>query len=420
MHTTALIVAGGSGTRFHASQHEKTSHKTPIPKQYQNLYGRPLLAHSLETLIAHPHIDTVQVVIRRDDVTAYTHAVQWTDRHPSIKKKLRPPVYGGATRQQSVYHGLKALATAQTPVDYVLIHDAARPFLSPRLIGRITHALHTKRKQAVLPVLDIVDTIKQVEGDDVLTTLSRDCVKRAQTPQGFRFDIIYQAHMKEQCHPCPASDDSILAERQGIPVSIVQGETQNSKITSQHDMPSQPATTQKSSSYGAVSVPDIRVGSGFDVHALAKGEKMILGGIDIPSPRGLAGHSDADVVLHALTDALFGALAEEDIGFHFPPSESQWRQADSALFLRHAVQRTQARGYIITHCDITVICEWPKITPIRTAMRENMASLLHIPVERVSVKATTSEKLGFCGREEGIAAQATVTLVCAPQHRLQG
>ena len=398
MRSAALIVAAGSGVRF------RTTKQTGVAKQYQPLGGRAMLAHSLQTFLSHPDIACVQVVIAQGDESAYQDVLDSLALDSHQKHKMQAYVHGGTSRQQSVWHGLQALQNnAPPPPQYVLIHDAARPFVSVALIDEILSTLQRQNAQAVLPVLDMFDTIKRVKGSVVAETIERAHIKRAQTPQGFDFSAILKAHRHmAETAPHDASDDATIAEHNGIKVMTIQGDPNNIKITHPQDMKSSPAHAG-----------NIRVGSGFDVHRLVAGKGILLGGITIPFDKKLSGHSDADVVLHALTDALLGAIAQEDIGHHFPPSDLQWRQADSSQFLIDAVRRVHAEGYAISHCDITIICEEPKIGAHRDTMRQRIAELLTIDKTRISIKATTTEGLGFCGRGEGIATQATVTLAPA-------
>ena len=394
MAIATVIVAAGRGTRFVG-----TENSAQPAKQYWLLHGKPVLAHSLDIFAHHPQIDMIQPVIAKGDDSHYDKTRSQLQLPDALAKKIMPAVYGGATRQQSVWHGLQALSP---PPDYVLIHDAARPFITPQQIDSILTTLKRRGVRAVLPVIAVNDTIKLVSNGRVDKTLPRHQLKRAQTPQGFDCAAIRAAHQADAEQGCrDASDDAAVAERHGITVTTIEGDKNNIKMTHKHDL--QTAT--------AVSFPDIRVGSGFDVHQLVDGKGMILGGIHIPFHKSLTGHSDADVVLHALTDAILGALSDNDIGYHFPPSDKAWHRADSAQFLAFAAQRAKDRGYRISHCDMTILCEQPKITPHRAALCANIAKILAIDVACISVKATTTEKLGFCGRGEGIATQATATLI---------
>ena len=366
----ALIVAAGRGTRFGG----------PEPKQYLPLGDRTVLAAAAMAL--RPFMP-VACVIHPDDGERYRAATAGLD--------LLPPVFGGPDRQASVRNGLETLAA--DPPGQVLVHDAARPDLPPAVVRRIVEALETHDGAA--PGLPVADTLKQVEDGRSVGTVSRDGLWRIQTPQGFRFSALLEAH--RQAAPGAFSDDTALAEAAGLTVAVVPGDARLEKVTEPGDA-------------ARLSVPDIRTGHGFDVHRLVPGDGVTLCGVRIAHDGTLAGHSDADVGMHALTDAIFGALAEDDIGRHFPPSDPEWRGAASEIFLAHARDMASARGGRILHCDVTLVCEAPRIGPHRDAMRAELARILAIPVDRVSVKATTSEKLGFTGRGEGIAAQATATL----------
>lgn len=407
--TIALIVAGGTGTRFGTAS---------LPKQYATLGGRPVLAHSIATLCAHPHIDAVAVVIHPEHQDFYNRscsgllasAVSLTASPTKergllaadAKAKLLPPILGGAERQDSVRLGLKALAP-HSPTT-VLVHDAARPGLTPALIDRLL-AARAQGKEAVVPALKIVDTIKRVADDAVQETLDRSALVSVQTPQCFDYAALLNLH---EAAKAIHTDDAALFESAGKPVHIVAGERSNQKITSAEDLHMMQLQHD--------ATVETRVGSGFDVHRFTAGDHIMLCGVKVAHTKGLEGHSDADVGLHALVDALLGAMAEGDIGVHFPPSDAKWKGADSALFLTHTRDLLVAKGGRILHVDVTIICERPKVTPHREAMRQRIATLLEIDAARVSVKATTTEKLGFTGRGEGIAAQATATLALPVQH----
>ena len=338
-------------------------------------------------------ITSVHVVIHPDDRELYRAAASGFE--------LPPPVVGGATRQASVYAGLVALEPAKP--DLVLIHDAARPFASPQLITRALAA--GARQGAAVPVMRITDTVKAVDASgNIARTIDRETLRVVQTPQAFAFKPLIDAHRraaKEGRHDF--SDDAALAEWAGLPVSTFDGEAANIKLTTPDDF-------LKAESMLSDRATEIRTGMGFDVHAFGPGDHVTLGGVSIPHDLALSGHSDADVVLHAIVDAILGALADGDIGSHFPPSDPQWRGAPSDKFLRFAVDRVSARGGSIAHLDITVVCETPKIGPHRDAMRMRIAEIAGLAFDRVGVKATTSEGLGFTGRREGIAAYATATV----------
>ncbi len=375
----ALVVAAGRGTRLGAD----------LPKQYLPVAGRPLLRHALATLTAHPAVARVRVVYNPDDAAHYAHASAGLD--------LLPPVAGGAARQDSVRLGLESLAELEP--DRVLIHDGARPFLDRGTIDRVLAALADA--PAAVPALKLADTLKRADGDRVLETVDRAQLWRAQTPQGFRYRDILAAHRAAQGLDLP--DDAAVAERAGLGVRLVAGSEDNVKVTTAEDL-------ARAERWAASRRGDVRTGQGFDVHAFGPGDHLWLCGVRIPHGRGLVGHSDADCGLHALTDAVLGALGAGDIGVHFPPSDPQWRGAPSHRFLRHAAELVARSGGDVAHVDVTLICESPKIGPHRGAMVARVAEILGIDAGRVSVKATTTEGLGFAGRGEGIAAQAVATI----------
>lgn len=374
--TVALVVAAGRGVRTGSE----------LPKQFRPVGRRPLLAHTLQAL-AHPAIDEIRVVIGEGQEELYREAVG--------EMPLPAPIIGGATRQQSVRNGLAGIA-ADAPAR-VLIHDAARPFLPAQVIDRLLEAL-THRAGAV-PVLPVVDTLAKAEAL-LGPFVQRDGLVRVQTPQAFHFDPIRAAHA-DWTGP-DASDDAQIAQAFGIEVATVQGDEALEKLTYDGDF--------RRAEQRLAAALVCRTGFGFDVHAFADGESLWLGGIEIPHARGLKGHSDADVVLHALTDAILGALGAGDIGDHFPPSDAKWRGAASSIFVEHALALADGAGARIEHVDATIICEAPRIGPHREAMRKRVAALLRLPISSVSIKATTTEGLGFTGRGEGIAAQAVVSL----------
>ncbi len=385
MTTVALIVAAGRGTRF----------GTETPKQYNMLLGKPVLAWTIESFLNHRGIDQVRVVIHPDDRALYDHAVG--DRKIE-SPKIMGPISGGDTRQASVKAGLDALVG--DPCTRVLIHDAARPIVPGDMIDRILSGLD--HAPGVLPALAVVDSLRKVADGVVSGTLDRDGVVRAQTPQGFRFDAIHAAHSAVG-DDHSFTDDVAILDANGGRIIVVAGDDRSLKITENADM-------SRIEQIILQNLTDIRVGSGFDVHTFGTGDHVTLCGLKIPHSHGLVGHSDADVGLHAITDAILGGLSEGDIGQAFPPSDPQWRGVDSAVFLNFAKDRVTARHGIIAHVDVTIICERPKVSPHRDAMRTRISDILRIDLSRVSVKATTTEKLGFTGRGEGIAAQATVTL----------
>jgi 2-C-methyl-D-erythritol 4-phosphate cytidylyltransferase / 2-C-methyl-D-erythritol 2,4-cyclodiphosphate synthase len=385
--TIALIVAAGCGARAAQEGHD-------VPKQYHLLAGEPMIARAVRAFMEHPRVDAALVVIRAQDELLYRQALE---DFPG----LLPPVHGGATRQESVYEGLKALAGKG--FNTVLIHDAARPFVSANLITRAIDAAHDYG--AAVPGMAIVDTLVRVEDEHHHPdSPDRDVLRATQTPQAFRFELILAAHEKAVLDGRASfTDDGAVASYAGHKVRTFLGQAQNVKITTHEDFL---RAERELTSH----LMDIRTGQGFDVHAFGPGDHVVLGGVKVPFTNGLQGHSDADVVLHALTDAILGALGDGDIGHHFPPSDEQWKGADSAQFLHHAASLVRARGGLIAHVDATVIGENPKIGPHRDAMRARIADILSVEKHRVGVKATTTEQLGFTGRREGLAALASATV----------
>jgi 2-C-methyl-D-erythritol 4-phosphate cytidylyltransferase/2-C-methyl-D-erythritol 2,4-cyclodiphosphate synthase len=378
MKRTGLIVAAGRGQRAGGG----------IPKQYRNLAGEPILRHSIRALLASAHIDTVRVVIHPDDKTLYDHAVAQID-----DPRIQPPVMGGDTRSASVLNGLRACDG-----DQVFIHDGARPLLPLATLERIIGSLDHHR--AAFLALPVTDALWQVTDGKAGKAQPRDTLWRGQTPQAFYLADIVAAH---HAADAPADDDVAIARGAGLDVVAVIGSELNMKIT----RPSDFALAERLMG----NAMDIRVGNGFDVHAFGAGDHVTLCGVKIPFKRGLIGHSDADVGMHAVTDAIFGAMAEGDIGQWFPPTDAQWKGAASDIFLKKAVEVSASKGFTISNIDCTMICEQPKIGPHANAMRQRLSDITGIDATRISVKATTSEKLGFTGRGEGIAAQATATLV---------
>jgi 2-C-methyl-D-erythritol 4-phosphate cytidylyltransferase/2-C-methyl-D-erythritol 2,4-cyclodiphosphate synthase len=374
----ALVVASGRGSRFGGDR----------PKQYLPLAGKPLLRHCLERFCRHPGIDRVRTVIHPDDTALYAEAAG--------NLKVLEPVLGGATRQESVRLGLESLAG--DPPELVLIHDGVRPLLDAAVIDRVLDGL--RAHAAVLPALPVIDTLKRGADGTVTGTIDRTGLFRAQTPQGFAYDRILEAHRR--LAGAALTDDAALAEAHGLTVAVVAGDEDNVKITEPADLAR--AERMLRTSWRCCT------GLGFDVHRLAPGEGLVLLGVHIPCPLRLLGHSDADVGLHALTDALLGTIGAGDIGSHFPPTEARWSGADSALFLTHARDLVAAAGGRIEHVDVTLICEQPRIGRYRAAMVARVAELLGLSAGRVSVKATTTERLGFTGRGEGIAAQAVASV----------
>ena len=382
-NVAAIVVAAGRGTRAGGG----------IPKQFRTVGGTPMLRQALSVLVDHPQVSAIQPVIHPDDVERF-RAIGHGDQ-------ILAPVFGGATRQASVRAGLEALATRKP--DIVLIHDAARPFASPALISR---AIETAgRSGAAVPGLKVSDTVKSVDSDGTVThTLDRNVLRLIQTPQAFAFRPLLDAHARAAAEGRQDfTDDAALAEWAGLKVTVFEGESGNVKITNPEDFAR--AEMERFSALG-----DVRTGTGIDVHAFGPGDHVWLGGLKIPHNQTLTGHSDADVVLHALVDAILGALADGDIGSHFPPSDAKWKGAASDQFLAFAVERVKARGGQIAHLDVTIVCEAPKIGPHRDAIRARIAELAGLPLTRVAVKATTSEQLGFTGRREGILAHATATV----------
>ena len=373
----ALVVAAGSGSRAGGD----------IPKQYRRLGGKAVLRHAVERLKA-AGVDDVRVVIAPGQEQLYREA---------LGDDLPSPIMGGERRQQSVRNGLEALA-AEGGVAAVLIHDAARPFVPAAVVKSQVEAL--QRGRASVPVLPVADTLAKA-GETRGAPVAREQLVRVQTPQAFPFEQILAAHRAWGGASEP-TDDAQVARAAGIEVITVPGSASLEKITYEQDF----ELAEQRLAASLVS----RSGLGFDVHAFAEGEELWLGGIRIPHSRGLAGHSDADVLLHAITDAILGAIGEGDIGDHFPPSDPQWRGAASSRFVEHALELVERRGGRVDHVDATIICEAPKIGPHRQAMRQSVAGLLRLPEARISIKATTTERLGFTGRGEGIAAQAIVTL----------
>jgi 2-C-methyl-D-erythritol 4-phosphate cytidylyltransferase/2-C-methyl-D-erythritol 2,4-cyclodiphosphate synthase len=379
MTVTALIVAAGRGSRSGKD----------LPKQYVSFKGRSIIAHTVDCFAGHPDIANVVVVIHPNDERLYQEAMTGT---------VPPPfVHGGATRQDSVLAGLEYLASTNPP-DNVLIHDAARPFVSADVISRVVEGL--SHAPAVLPVVALSDTIKTVSDGRVDKTIDRTQLRAAQTPQGFHFQAILSAHQQSAEM---ATDDASIAEAAGISVTIVDGDAENIKITEPADF--------ELLRLRETAETETRWGTGFDVHRLGDGNSVTLCGVVIPHSGALVGHSDADVALHALTDAIFGAIGAGDIGRHFPPDDPQWAGANSRLFVEHAVSLLRARGGAIKNVDLTIICEAPKITPHAAALIHSVASMLGIAENRVSVKATTTEQLGVTGDGSGIASQALVAVV---------
>ncbi len=379
MSCIALIVAAGAGTRFGSE----------VPKQYLPLAGRAVLRHSVETFLNHPAISGVRVVISREHRTYYDAA--------TAGLRLLPPVIGGADRQESVFNGLESLAELRPA--RVLIHDAARPLLSTAIIDRAVAGLEDASGAVV--AVPVSDTLKRGRDGRVAGTVDRRGLWRAQTPQAFRYADILAAHRSAK--GAAMTDDAAVAEAAGLRVRLVTGDDGNLKITTDEDL-------RRAERLVGAGTSEFRTGMGYDVHRFAAGNGVTLCGVRIAHDQSLAGHSDADVGLHALTDAVLATIGAGDIGSHFPPSDPQWRGADSVRFLTHAAGLVAASGGRIAHVDVTLICERPKIAPHRGDMIVRIAAILGIDRSRVSVKATTTEGLGFTGRCEGIAAQAAATV----------
>lgn len=373
----ALIVAGGQGLRFGAD----------LPKQYWQLQGKSILRQGIEAFMRHPNICGIQVVIHPDHHFLYDQAVG--------DLPLLPVVMGQVHRQGSVYQGLKALQAHQP--DMVLIHDGARPFVSQKIMDGVIDGV--KAHKACIPVTPIVDTLKYCRENIIEHTSSRASLFGAQTPQGFDYSLIWDVHQRLQDKD-DFTDDASMVESLNIPVATTPGDVDNFKITTREDY-------KRSKRMMA----DVRVGNGFDVHGFEEGSGLWLCGHYIPFEFALKGHSDADVALHALTDAILGAIGAQDIGHHFSPSDPQWKGAASEKFIHHALSLMKDRGGRLNHVDITLIGEEPKLSPHRGSMVKKLSEILSLPQERVSLKATTTERLGFTGRKEGLAAMATATVI---------
>lgn len=387
METAVVIVAAGRGYRAGGD----------VPKQYRALGGTAVLARTLDTFARHPRVDTVLTVIHESDRKHFEAAAG------GLSEKLAAPVAGGATRQVSVCAGLERLAALEPR--NVLIHDAARPFADNALIDRVIAGLEAS--EGVVPALPVTDTLKRAVDHRVSETIPRAGLWRAQTPQGFRFDRLREAHNAAlNAGKDDFTDDAAIAEWHGLDVLLVEGAEANIKLTTNDDF----EAAERQLGFRRQAAGEVRFGHGFDVHAFCDGDHVMLCGVKIAHDKGLAGHSDADVGLHALTDALLGAIGEQDIGAHFPPDDPKWRGAASDRFLTDAMARVRARGGVVVNVDVTLICEAPKIGPHRDKMRSRIAEILETDTERVSVKATTTEGLGFTGRREGIAAQASATV----------
>lgn len=378
-----VLVAAGRGLRAGAGG----------PKQYRGIGGVPVIYRAMEAFSTHPDVLAVQPVVNPDDSAMFAAAVAGLSHEP--------PTNGGATRQASVLAGLEALARHKP--DVVLIHDAARPFVSAGVVSRAIEA--ASRTGAAIPVVPVTDTIKVTNASgDIEDTPDRARLRIAQTPQSFRFDVILEAHRRAaEDGRSDFTDDAAIAEWAGLTVATFEGDVANMKLTTPEDFVREEARL-------ASLLGDIRTGTGYDVHAFGEGDHLMLCGVRVPHTRGFLAHSDGDVGLHALVDAILGALADGDIGSHFPPSDAKWKGASSDQFLKYAIERVTARGGRIANLEVTMICERPKIGPLRDTMRARIAEISGIDISRVAVKATTSERLGFTGREEGIAATASATI----------
>jgi 2-C-methyl-D-erythritol 4-phosphate cytidylyltransferase/2-C-methyl-D-erythritol 2,4-cyclodiphosphate synthase len=381
--SAAILVAAGRGLRAGSGG----------PKQYRVIGGQTVIFRAMEPFCSHPQVFAVQPVLNSYDTVVFNEAVS--------ALRYQPPAHGGTTRQASVHAGLEALASVKP--DVVLIHDAARPFVSAALISRAIEA--ALRTGAAIPAIPIADTVKQVgESGDVEATPERARLRIAQTPQAFRYDVILDAHRRAAREGrSDFTDDAAIAEWAGLTVATFEGDPANMKLTTSEDFVREEARL-------ASLLGDIRTGTGYDVHAFGDGDHLMICGVRVPHTRGFLAHSDGDVGLHALVDAILGALADGDIGSHFPPSDPQWKGAASDRFLKYAVDRVTARGGRIANLEVTLICERPKIGPLRDTMRARIAEITGLNISRVAVKATTSERLGFTGREEGIAATACATI----------
>ncbi|WP_421579459.1 bifunctional 2-C-methyl-D-erythritol 4-phosphate cytidylyltransferase/2-C-methyl-D-erythritol 2,4-cyclodiphosphate synthase [Shinella sp. M31] len=386
-----VIVAAGRGER--AGSHAEG------PKQYRRIGGRPVISHTLDLFVNWQPARRIVVVIHPDDAALFDMA-----RENTLPAGDRlTVVHGGATRQQSVLAGLEVLAKDE--ISHVLIQDAVRPFVEPAILER-TLAAFSHGARAVLPAVAVADTLKRADANgNVAETVSRSGLFAAQTPQSFHFATILEAHRRAAASGrTDFTDDASIAEWAGVRVHLVEGSAGNVKLTLQKDI----AMADQRLSHG---LPDVRTGNGYDVHQLVEGDGVTLCGLFIPHDQKLSGHSDADVALHALTDALLATCGAGDIGDHFPPSDMQWKGAASRIFLEHAAAIVRANGGTIMNADVSLIAEAPKVGPHREAMRRNLSDFLGISIDRCSVKATTNEKIGFIGRREGIAAIATATVV---------
>ena len=381
--TAAILVAAGRGLRA----------GTGGPKQYRAIGGRTVIHRALAAFSEHPDVAVVQPVVNPDDIDVFNAAVSGL-RH-------EVPAHGGATRQASVLAGLEALVPHRP--DIVLIHDAARPFVTSAVISRAIQA--AGKTGAAIPVVPVTDTIKEVTASgDIIATPERAKLRIAQTPQTFKFEVILEAHRRAARDGLTEfTDDAAIAEWAGLTVATFEGDVANMKLTTPEDFVREEARL-------AAQLGDIRTGTGYDVHAFGEGDHVWLCGLRVPHSKGFLAHSDGDVGLHALVDAILGALADGDIGSHFPPSDMKWKGASSDQFLKYAIERVTARGGRVANLEVTMICERPKIGPLRDQMRARIAEISGVDISRIAVKATTSERLGFTGREEGNAATESATI----------
>ena len=386
MTVAAVIVAGGSGLRAGGEK----------PKQYQLIGGRPVIWWTCRAFLEHPDVTHVQAVIGEGHETMFAESVAGLP--------IPLPVIGGSTRQESCRIGIEAVGRHQP--DKVLIHDAARPFVSTRLIDDVIAWLD--RFEAVVPGMPVAETLKYAPGGVVNRTVDRSGIWAAQTPQGFTYDKILAAYRKAEAEQTAGlTDDASVAEHAGIAISMISGQLENRKLTTAEDIV---IADRDMTGRQLQNLPDIRVGQGIDIHSFEPGDAVTLCGVAIPHSQRLNGHSDADVAMHALTDAILGTIGEGDIGTHFPPSDPQWKGAASSIFLKKAMALLEAKGGLIANADITILAEAPKIAPHVPAMRAYLSPLLHADPSRIAIKATTMEKLGAIGRKEGIMAYATVTV----------
>jgi 2-C-methyl-D-erythritol 4-phosphate cytidylyltransferase/2-C-methyl-D-erythritol 2,4-cyclodiphosphate synthase len=386
MSVAAVIVAGGSGVRAGG----------PLPKQYQLMGGKPVIRWTMEAILSHPQVDHVQAVIGAGHEQLYAEAMAGL--------QAPPPVIGGKTRQESSHAGLKSCAGAGH--SKVLIHDAARPFLSHALITAVIDRLD--QAEAVVPGLAVADTMKYAPSGIIERTVDRSALWLVQTPQGFHFDSILNAHrLAARDKHDQFTDDAAVAEFAKLQVHIIPGEQKNRKLTTQHDID---VASRELGRQELESLPEVRMGQGIDFHVFETGDQVTLCGVNIPHDRKLKGHSDADAALHALTDAILGAIGERDIGHHFPPTDARWKGAPSSVFVTKAIELVRARGGRLANVDITILAEAPRINPHIDTMKQSLQAMLGLAADRIAIKATTTEGMGAIGRGEGIGAQAVATV----------